>query len=269
MQRCLRGFRQKRSGERQKRGPNLLSASTSLRLCVRSAPASLYWLRFFGAAGVLTFQVCLDRLDAKMLPELTPMRLMRQREAFDHPDWLFEVKFDGFRALAYVELGRCWLVSRNKNVFKRFEPLQSWIGQNLALDNAILDGELVCLDDQGRSLFYPLLFRRQQPIFYAFDLIWLNGQDLRQQPLLERKSLLQEIVPAPVPGSKLLYLDHIEGQGLGLFRLGCQRDLEGIVAKPRRSPYRSDSRQTCWIKIKNPAYSQLRGRREIFNNFRR
>ena len=202
-----------------------------------------------------------------MLPHLTPMRLMRQKKAFDHPDWLFEVKFDGFRALAYLEEGRCRLVSRNQNVFQSFEPLGGWIAQHLDVENAILDGELVCLDDEGRSLFYPLLFRRQQPCLYAFDLLWLNGRDLRPLPLLERKARLQELLPAPP--SMLLYLDHIEEQGSGLFRLGCQRDLEGIVAKPKQSPYRSDCRQTSWIKIKNPDYSQLQGRRELFNSFRR
>ncbi len=201
-----------------------------------------------------------------MLPRLTPMRLKRQKEAFDHPDWLFEVKFDGFRALAYLEEGRCQLVSRNKNTFAGFEALRRWFAQHLQVDNAVLDGELVCLDDQGRSLFYPLLFRRQQPCYCAFDLLWLNGRDLRPLPLLERKALLKEILPAPA--SLLIYLDHIEEQGNRLFQLGCQHDLEGIVAKPKLSPYRSNSRQTSWIKIKNQDYSQLRGRPELFNSFR-
>ena len=108
------------------------------------------------------------------------MRLTRVRKPFDGPDWIFEVKHDGFRALAYLEHGACRLFSRNGHEFKGFRPLCEEIARNLKVRNAILDGEICCLGSDGRSLFNELLFRRGVPHFYAFDLLWLNGRDLRQ-----------------------------------------------------------------------------------------
>jgi hypothetical protein len=117
------------------------------------------------------------------LPQLAPMTLSRLREPFDDPDWLFELKHDGFRTLAYVERGKCELISRRRNVYKSFESLREAISRLLRVDNAILDGEIVSLDASGHSLFNKLLFRRGEPVLYAFDLLWLNGRDLRGLPL--------------------------------------------------------------------------------------
>jgi ATP-dependent DNA ligase len=114
------------------------------------------------------------------------MRLARRPEPFDHPDWIYEIKFDGFRGLAYVEEERCRLVSRRRHEYTSFRHLNASIGQLLVQD-AVIDGEIVCLDRLGRSQFYELMFHRGEPYFYAFDLLWLNGQDLRELPLLERK----------------------------------------------------------------------------------
>ncbi len=100
--------------------------------------------------------------------------------------------------------------------------------------SAILDGEIVCLDDQGRSQFYDLLFDRCAPHFYAFDLLWLDGEDLRDRPLVESKATLKRLVD----GTSILYLDHIQEQGVALFEQCVKLDLEGIVAKPEASPYR-------------------------------
>ena len=120
------------------------------------------------------------------------MELARAAKPFDHPDWVFELKHDGFRAVAYIEQGKCRLVSRRDFQYKRFDKLCAAIGKELRVKDAILDGEIVCLDSAGRSIFTPLLFRRSEnPCFYAFDLLWLNGRDLRKQPLLERKRLLR------------------------------------------------------------------------------
>ena len=85
----------------------------------------------------------------------------------------------------------------------------------LKVTNAILDGELLCLDDQGRSQFYDLMFHRGEPLFYAFDLLWLDGVDLRDLPLVERKAKLRELVPSPP--SRLFYHDHVEDQGVELY----------------------------------------------------
>ncbi len=195
------------------------------------------------------------------------MPLIQQPAPFDDEDWVFEVKFDGFRALAYVEDARCQLISRKGHTYRRFQQLAVSIAADLKAETAILDGEIVCLDEQGRSLFYDLMFRRGEPYFYAFDLVWLNGRDLRELPLLERKSQLRKVVPDP--RSRLLYLDHIEHQGAELFTLACEHDLEGIVAKPKQSPYQTLRGTPPWVKIKNPSYSQAEGRREFFNSRRR
>jgi bifunctional non-homologous end joining protein LigD len=199
-----------------------------------------------------------------MLLQVEPINPVQQREPFDSPEWVFETKFDGFRGIAYVEGGECRLVSRKGHAYKRFQSLRKAIAAELRVKSAILDGEIVCLDGQGRSQFYDLMFRRGQPYFYAFDLLWLNGVDLRELPLLERKTRLKGLVPERP--SLLLYLDHIEGEGVDLFHLACGLDLEGIVAKPKASVYRSERKP--WIKVKNPSYSQAEGRRELFDSQR-
>jgi bifunctional non-homologous end joining protein LigD len=103
---------------------------------------------------------------------------------------------------------------------------------------------------------------RGEPVFYAFDLLWLDGQDLRPLPLLERKRLLRSIIPDQPSG--LLYASHIERNGLEFFRLTCEQDLEGIVAKLKHGRYGKG-----WFKIRNPKYSQREGRRELFESQRK
>jgi bifunctional non-homologous end joining protein LigD len=130
---------------------------------------------------------------------------------------------------------------------------------------AVLDGELVVLDADGRSLFYDLLRRRHPPVFVAFDLLFLDGEDLRELPLLERKRRLSALVPEQ--SSSLLYAQHVIGAGRALFDQVRALDLEGIVAKLAAAPYRRTV-PPHWIKIKNPAYSQAEGRHEFFETRR-
>lgn len=189
------------------------------------------------------------------------MTLKRHREPFSHPDWFFELKHDGFRALAFVQSGKCRLVSRNGNDFSSFVSLCAVIPEELRASAAVLDGEIVCLDKKGRSQFNELLFRRGEPRFYAFDLLWCEGKDLRFDGLQERKRQLKALIQN---GSYLLYCDHIEQHGERLFELACQKDLEGIVAKPKNSPYQFSDTETYWLKLKNPNYSQALGRDDIF-----
>jgi bifunctional non-homologous end joining protein LigD len=126
-------------------------------------------------------------------PPMNTAQLTLVRQPFDHPDFLFELKHDGFRALAHVWDGNCELVSRRRNVYKSFQGLKDNLAK-LKVQNAVIDGELVCLDAEGRSIFNELLLRRGCPIFYAFDLLYLNGRDLRQVPLLERKEKLRALI---------------------------------------------------------------------------
>jgi len=142
------------------------------------------------------------------------MRLARRPQPFDHPDWLYEIKFDGFRALAYIESGNCRLVSRRRHEDKSFHELCASIANHLRGNEAVLDGEIVCLDQYGRSQFKQLMFRRGDPFFYCFDLLWLNGEDLRSLSLVHRKARLRRLIGQQK--SRLLYLDHLESNGSGL-----------------------------------------------------
>jgi len=192
------------------------------------------------------------------------MALYRRLQSFDHPDWIFEIKQDGFRGTAYIENGHVRLLSRHGNQYKSFGELSGWIGRHLKVENAVIDGEICCLDSEGRSQFSDLLYRRGDPSFFAFDLLWLNGRDLRDLPLLERKEKLRAIVPqAP---SRLLYSDHLDMRGKQLFDFACEHDLEGIVAKWKFGSYLPNSNATTWIKIKNPNYTQAEGRGEQFES---
>lgn len=190
------------------------------------------------------------------------MALYRRPEAFDHSDWIFEIKHDGFRGLAYVENEHARLLSRRGNQYRSFGELSSWIGRHLEIENAVIDGEIVCLDSEGRSQFNDLLYRRGDPYFFAFDLLWLNGRDLRDLPLIERRQKLRQVVPASP--SRMLFSDHIEDRGNQLFDFACEHDLEGIVAKWKFGSYLPNSTATTWIKIKNLNYTQAEGRAEFF-----
>lgn len=190
-------------------------------------------------------------------------RLTLVRQPFDHADFLFELKHDGFRALAYISDGMCELISRNRNSYKSFGELR----ENLAgmkVRNAVIDGELVCLDEEGRSIFNELMFRRGSPAFYVFDLLYLNDRDLRQRPLIEQKRRLRELIDK----SGLLDVvcgKYVEGRGVELFREVCQRNLEGVVAKRKAGTY---STVSGWLKIKNPNCTQSERRHELFESFK-
>ena len=194
------------------------------------------------------------------------MPLGRRAAPFDHPDWIFELKYDGFRALAYIQDGKAQLISRRGNPFKSFSTLCDAIGRELKADAAIVDGEIVCLDCKGRAQFNKLLFRRAEPCFVAFDVLWIDGKDLRKLPLMSRKTRLRRIVPRQP--SRALYCDHVEDCGTELFRLVCKKDLEGIVAKLKRGYYLNTEGETSWFKIRNRNYSQMQGRREQFERLR-
>ena len=182
--------------------------------------------------------------------------------AFDDPDWLFEIKHDGFRALAYISEGTCTLISRKNNQYKSFVALRESLANLRA--TAILDGEIVCLDAEGKSHFRPLLTRKAQASFYAFDLLWLGKKDLRGLPLIERKLRLQKLLSK---GNlcDVIYASHMEQHGIPLYQEVCERDLEGIVCKRKDSVYSSKRR---WLKVKNPDYTQAVGRKEMFEKFR-
>jgi len=196
-------------------------------------------------------------------PRFDTAQLSLVRTPFDDPDFLFELKHDGFRALAHIWDGKCELVSRKRNAYKSFQDLRDNLTK-LKVQNAVIDGELVCLDSEGRSIFDELLFRRGYPVFYAFDLLYLNGRDLRQLPLLERKEKLRQLIeksglPDVVCGK------YVEGRGVDLFNEVVRRNLEGVVAKRKNGIYTTVS---GWLKVKNPQYTQSERRYELFESFK-
>jgi len=119
------------------------------------------------------------------------MRLSRRSEAFDSDQFIFELKIDGFRALAHIQDGKGELVSRNGKVFSGFADLAASIAEHVRIESAVVDGEIACIDEAGRPVFRDLLFRRRECVFIAFDLLYLNGKELRVLPLLERKAMLK------------------------------------------------------------------------------
>jgi bifunctional non-homologous end joining protein LigD len=193
------------------------------------------------------------------LPQIEPMKLSRIAAPFDHADFLFELKHDGFRCFAYIAAGGCDLVSPHTNYYQRFDSLRAALA-NLKVTDAILDGELVCLDDEGRDRWNLLLRRLAEPAFHAFDLLWLNGKDLRQLPLIERKKRLRQLI-GKSDCERIIYVQHIEMHGCVLYSAICKKDLEGIICKKKNGMYSVSGR---WLKVLNPNYTQHEDRHEMF-----
>ena len=203
-----------------------------------------------------------------MLPQLFHQPLRARKAPFNDPDWLFELKYDGFRAMAWIENRCCRLISRNGNRFSSFGELEKLIEVGLLANNTVLDGEIVCVDAKGHPQFEDLLFRRGRPCFFAFDLLIRDGRDLRSTALVERKQELRRLFARVHPEVPIRYVEHIEGRGVPLFELVRALDVEGIVAKLRHGPYVSTREASGWFKIKNRQYSQMRGREELFERQR-
>src|SRR5687767_946113 len=126
-----------------------------------------------------------------------PMSLAQQSQPFDDWDWVFELKHDGFRALAVIEHGQCRFFSRKKHKLVGYQDLRTALVKEVHADAAILDGELAVTDHMGRTIFADLMQRRNLARYFAFDLLSLNGEDLMHLPLLTRK--LKRILPSRSP----------------------------------------------------------------------
>ena len=190
-----------------------------------------------------------------------PMLATLASKPFDSPDWLFELKMDGIRALVIKDGEKFEMRTRNdRPLTQRFPALASAL-KEVPGDAVILDGEIVALDSEGHSHFELIQPRihlsrardiaeadERIPVhFYAFDLLYLNGFDLTRFPLEQRKAVLRKLIPAN--GGWVRYNDHVEEQGTAFFKAVSQRKLEGIVAKHRESPYQQ-TRSRYWLKIK-------------------
>jgi bifunctional non-homologous end joining protein LigD len=199
-------------------------------------------------------------IEKPMPAKIRPMLATPIDEPFDNPAWLFEIKWDGYRAIAFIEDSSIRLVSRNHNdLTGQFSELRE-LPKFVKARNAILDGEIVAIDEQGRPSFSLMQQRtgfqpgkRRLPgrdgvpiLYYAFDLLYLDGYDLRRVGLEKRKDLLQSVLES---GEIVRFSDHHAEKGRDLFEVARQRGLEGILAKKRDSAYQEE-RTRDWLKIK-------------------
>ncbi|OPY65501.1 MAG: putative DNA ligase-like protein [Syntrophorhabdaceae bacterium PtaU1.Bin034] len=187
---------------------------------------------------------------APMPLNVRPMLAVLIEKPFDRSGWLFEIKWDGYRALAQVQKGKVRLYTRNdKTLNQQFPPVVATL-KSLPFE-ALLDGEVVVTDESGKASFQLLQnylrSNRGNLVYYVFDLLHFNGYDVRKLPLVRRKSILRQILSG-LPNVK--FSDHVESEGLSLFEQARKHDVEGIIAKDGQSPYRTGQRSRDWLKIK-------------------
>ncbi len=188
-----------------------------------------------------------------------PMLATSVEKPLDDPGWLFEIKWDGYRAVSFIRDGKARLVSRNQNDLTGEFPELRELSKSITAKNAVLDGEIVVLDERGRASFSLMqqrtgirkggrrtgARRELQVVYYLFDVIYLDGYDLRLVALEQRKQVLAQMI---APSELVRYSDHFP-QGLALFEAAKQKGLEGILAKKRVSHY-EERRSREWLKIK-------------------
>jgi bifunctional non-homologous end joining protein LigD len=220
------------------------------------------------------------------MPErIQPMLATLVDHAFNDDEWLFEIKWDGYRALAFLDRDKARLVSRNQNDLTAQFPELRDLAQHIKARQAVLDGEVTALDENGRPSFSLMQQRTglsapgrrfgsprlEIPIvYYVFDLLYLDGYNLMQADLETRKELLAGIV---VSSNRVRFSDHFIGRGEDVYKVARERGLEGIVAKRRRGCY-IQKRSREWLKIKITqrqecvigGYTDPKGSREHFGS---
>lgn len=202
------------------------------------------------------------------------MLAKESEEAFNDKDWLFEIKWDGYRAIAEISGGQVSLYSRNGNSFVNNYPLLVDNLQKLKHD-AVIDGEIVVLNEKGIPDFQKIQHYEDNTnfplIYYVFDLLSLNGHSLYDQPLIERKKLLKQLVGK---NKMIRFSDHVMTKGIDFFKASVQKHLEGIMAKKSDSHYFPGKRTNEWLKIKNhktadvliAGYTKPTGSRKYFGS---
>ena len=172
------------------------------------------------------------------------------KKPFDNPEWLFEIKWDGYRAIAIVNNGKVALHSRNqKSLAVKFAPIVTSL-KKMAF-TAVLDGEVVVLNNKGLPDFQQLQDYGKstagQLVYYVFDLLYYQDKNIKELPLIERKEILHKIIPG---SGNIKFADHILKKGIDFFTAAKNKGLEGIVAKESKSIYREGIRSPHWLKIK-------------------
>lgn len=211
---------------RQQRAPRGLTSSKKIKSLTANAPSAAF-----------------PRKPIPMLATLVT-------KPFDSPDWIFEVKWDGYRALALMKKGKVELKSRNDKSFaEKFYPVTDSL-KKWKID-AVVDGEIVVLNENGISNFGKLQNWRSEadgPLhYYLFDILWLNRKSLVNLPLKERKEILQSL---KLPDGNIRISEHLEASGIDFFESAKKMGLEGIMAKKAESSYEEGIRSENWLKIK-------------------
>jgi bifunctional non-homologous end joining protein LigD len=234
--------------------------------------------------AIPAFSAILGARKAEMPRAIYPMLATLVDGPFTDDEWLFEIKWDGYRAVAFIERGKVRLVSRNQNEFTPEFPELQALAASVNAKQAVLDGEIVALDEHGRPSFSLMQQssgltigpkrrgrHRSVPIvYYAFDLLYADGYDLMRVDLEKRKEILASLLR---PTELIRYSEHFIGQGEQLYRAAQEQNLEGIVAKKRNSCY-IQKRSREWLKMKVTmrqecviaGYTDPKGSREHFGS---
>lgn len=211
---------------------------------------------------------------AQMPISVKPMLATLTEEAFDNADWLFEVKWDGYRAIASFDGNKTYLYSRNGNDYSQKYPEIFDVIKDFKLP-AVTDGEIVVLDNEGKPHFEWLQNygknKKGKLAYIVFDLLWCDGHNLQDAPLSKRKEVLKKIIPN---NDRIIFGDELEEQGKRFFELAAKNQLEGIMAKKSDSVYRQGYRSKNWLKIKTRqrqeavigGYTEPRGSRKYLGS---
>ena len=226
--------------------------------------------------------LCAGARKARMPNEINPMLATLVDEPFSDPEWIYETKWDGFRSVCFIDRGSARFVSRNQIEMTPQYPELANVPKQINAKQAILDGEIVALDEHGmprfqllqnklriRSGSYPKA-SKAQIVYFVFDLLYCDGYDLMNCPVVERKALLERIIR---PASFIKYSDHVAAAGEHFFQEIEKFRLEGMMAKRAASKY-VQKRTSDWLKVKTVlrsevvigGYTQPRGTRSYFGS---
>jgi bifunctional non-homologous end joining protein LigD len=189
----------------------------------------------------------------KNFPDFVPPMMAKiAAQPFDSPEWIFEIKLDGYRGIAvFGATGKPHLWSRNGLPLEQKFPAVAKALSKLKLRSTILDGEVVALDENGIPRFQLLQRFQKQPtaptLYYVFDVLWHDGDDITGNPIMDRRQVLERIVK---PTAGIQVGTYIDGEGKALFQLTKQKGMEGIIAKRKDSLYLPGVRTSDWLKIK-------------------
>jgi bifunctional non-homologous end joining protein LigD len=208
----------------------------------------------------------------KLTSYFKPMLATLADSPFDNTDWIYEIKWDGYRAIAEVQNSEVKLYSRNGLSFKTLYPTVAQALQKMRKD-VVLDGEIVFINESGKPDFQKLQqygeTKRGHLIYYVFDCLQINGKSITHLPLIDRKRLLKDLLPK---SDTIKFADHLQGNGIEFFNTAAAMDLEGIIAKRGSSIYTPGKRSPDWLKIKHhniqeaiiAGYTEPRGSRSYF-----